>query len=116
MTLDRDTSRMLVNDSQVFDRSFNLIGLLPTSAIDLTAISNDGIRAFLYSQDAATDRPLEVFDLNGALQIGGLYPRLFTLTLPNAAGAMFGHKITVGPDDSTVFIIGDTHLFVVPLR
>jgi hypothetical protein len=101
-----------VDDVLVYDRSFDHIGNLPSKLFAVTAIANDGSRAFVYAEDAADGGPrLEIYDLNGALQPGALFPLRSTQLLPDAAGAT---SMTVSPDDSTVFIIGETKLLIVP--
>jgi hypothetical protein len=80
--------------------------------------SQDSSRAFIYVEDTAGQR-LEVYNLNGPLQSGALYPLLDTIVLADSANSGPGpHSpvtMTSSLDDGTVFISGDGKLLVVPV-
>jgi hypothetical protein len=79
--------------------------------------SRDSSRAFIYVEDTAGQR-LDVYNLNGPLQSGALYPLLHTIALPDSANSGSGPHppvtMTSSLDDATVFISGDGKLLVVP--
>ena len=116
ITVSGDASRVILEDTLVYDRSLMLTGNLPPHGVALA--SRDSTRAFLYVEDAAGAR-LEIYDLDGPLLPGALYPLLTTVMLADSAnGSGSGHPPVVmasSPDDAVVFISGDARLLVVPL-
>ncbi|TMQ10453.1 MAG: hypothetical protein E6J91_26380, partial [Deltaproteobacteria bacterium] len=77
MSVGGDASRVILDGRDVYDRALRLTGHLPSFRGPALA-SRDSSRAFMYVQEGATAH-LEVYDLNGALQSGGLYPLLKTV-------------------------------------
>jgi hypothetical protein len=73
----------------------------------------------VYVDDAAAPR-VEVYDLNGPLQPGALYPLLATVMLADSAhGSGPSHPpvaMTSSVDDAIVFVAGDSKLLVVPVN
>jgi hypothetical protein len=116
LSVSGDASRVILEDTLVYDRSVMLTGNLPPNGATLA--SRDGSRAFMYVEDAAGAR-LEVYDLDGPLEPGALYPLLTTVMLADSAnGSGAGHPpvaMTSSPDDAVVFISGDAKLLVVPV-
>jgi len=124
VSISRDASRVILSGADVFDgppranvydRSLTLTGYLPLHSF---LASRDATRAFVYVEDTQGAR-LEVYDLNGPLQPGGLYPLLRTVMLPdpaNGGGQDSGATMTGSLDDSTVFISGSRKLLVVPVN
>jgi len=62
---------------------------------------------------------LEVYNLNGPLQSGAMYPLPDTIALPDSASSGQGPHppvtMTSSLDDRAVFISGDGKLLVVPV-
>ncbi|TMQ04571.1 MAG: hypothetical protein E6J91_43110 [Deltaproteobacteria bacterium] len=115
-----DASRVIVNSTDVYDRSMTFTGGLPGGPVgDPVLASRDSSRAFVYVQDGAVAR-LDVYDLNGPLQPDGLYPLLNTVTIPDPANGVTGSHppVTMASslDDAVVFISGDSKLLVVPVN
>jgi hypothetical protein len=111
-----DASRVILQNTHVYDRSLALTGKVPLHGVTLA--SRDSSRAFVYVDDAATPR-IEVYDLNGPLEAGALYPLLGTVMLPDSAngnGSLHAPvAMTSSPDDAIVFVSGDSKLLVVPV-
>ncbi len=112
-----DGSRVIANDSSVYNRSLVLTGNVPYSGTFATLASRDSTRAFVYVEDTAGAR-LDVYDLNGPLQPGALYPLLKSLPLPDRANqsGQYAVAMTSTLDDAVVFISGDGKLLVVPVN
>ncbi len=112
-----DASRVILENRYVYSRSLTLTGNVPFHGVALA--SRDSSRAFVYVDDAAGAR-LEVYDLNGPLQSGALYPLLKTVMLPDSAnGTGSFHRpvtMTSSLDDGVVFVSGDSKLLVVPVN
>ena len=112
-----DASRVILENRYVYSRSLTLIGNVPLHGVALT--SRDSSRAFVYVVDAMGAR-LEVYDLNGPLQSGALYPLLKTVMLPDSANSPSGFHapvtMTSSLDDGVVFVSGDSKLLVVPVN
>jgi cysteine-rich repeat protein len=115
VTVSGDASRVILQNRFVYNRALTLTGNLPPSGVVLA--SRDSSRAFVYVEDTAGQR-LEVYNLNGPLQSGALYPLLHTIELDDAANSGSGPHppvtMTSSLDDDTVFISGDGKLLVVP--
>lgn len=112
-----DASRVVLQNRFVYNRALALLGHVPDHGQIL--VSRDASRAFLYAEDGAGPR-IEVYDLNGPLQPGALFPLLKTVTIPDAAnGDGSDHPpvaMTSSLDDATVFIAGDRRLLIVPVN
>src|SRR5262249_7290196 len=104
-TVSGDASRVILQNHFVYSRDLTLTGTLPPSGV--VPASRDSSRAFIYIEDTAGQR-LEVYNLNGPLQSGALYPLLNTIVLPDSANSGPGpHSqvtMTSSLDDGTVFI------------
>ncbi len=115
ITVSGDASRVILQNRFVYNRALTLTGNLPPSGVVLA--SRDASRAFIYVEDTGGQR-LDVYNLNGPLQSGALYPLLRTIALPDSAhGGTGPHPpvtMTSSLDDDTVFISGDGKLLVVP--
>lgn len=111
-----DASRVILDNRPVYSRSLTLRGNIPSGGVALA--SRDSSRAFAYRDDAPGPR-LVVYDLNGALQSGALYPLLKTVMLPDSPNSASGfHRpvaMTSSLDDAVVFVSGDSKLLVVPV-
>ncbi|TMQ26480.1 MAG: hypothetical protein E6J90_04360 [Deltaproteobacteria bacterium] len=119
LTVGGDASRMIVQNRDVYDRSLGFTGKIPSTGIALA--SRDSRRAFSYVLDDPAGAHLEIYDLTGALDASGFYPRIRTVMLPDTANAT-GETIyaplamTSSLDDAVVFISGDSKLLVVPVN
>jgi hypothetical protein len=119
-TVSGNASRVILQGTDVYTGALTIAGNLPATA-GTTLASRDSTRAYVYSDDPAGGGPrLAVYNLNGALQTGALYPLLKTVTLADAANASSGEYgiITMAetPDGNTVFISGNAKLLVVPVN
>ena len=111
----REGSRVLVGNS-VFDRSLHWFGDLPFHSQDAVLVSQDARRAYGYFDDDAGGH-IEVYDLTVDIESGGVYPMINAITTADKANRFPHHTIRMigSPDDSTLFIIGETMLLVVPV-
>lgn len=110
-----NASRVLLQGTDVLSRSLSLTGRVPAGGG--AAASRDSSRAFVYRDDSPGPR-VEVYDLNGALVIGGLYPLAKTITLADSPNLAAGSSVQIIPsaDDSAVFVSGNAGLLVVPVN
>jgi hypothetical protein len=116
MSISGDASRVILQSSLVYSRSLTLLGNLAPSGVALA--SRDASRAYVYRDDAPGPR-LDVYDLNGPLQAGALFPVARTIRLPhspNAANSAGAIAMTSNADDSLVFISGDRRILIVPVN
>ena len=81
--------------------------------------SRDSSKAFVYRDDGNQPR-IVVYDLDGALLPGALYPVVQTINLadsPNASSDQyFWISMTTTPDDKTLFVSGNARILVVPVN
>jgi len=112
-----NASHVILENTYVYSRSLTLTGNIPFGGVALA--SRDSSQAFVYVDDAAGTR-IEVYNLNGPLQSGALYPLLKTVMLPDSAnGTGSFHRpvaMTSSLDDAVVFVSGDSKLLVVPVN
>jgi hypothetical protein len=119
-TVSGNASRVILQSTDVYSGALTITGNLPATA-GATLASRDSTRAYVYFDDAAGGGSrLAIYNLNGALQTGALYPLLKTAMLADAANASPGQYgiITMAetPDGKTVFISGNAKLLVVPVN
>jgi hypothetical protein len=112
-----DASRVILQHSQVYSRALTLLGNVPAGGVALA--SRDSSRAFVYLDDAPGPR-LAIYDLNGTLQPGAVFPLARTIRLPDSPNVANGGgapvSMTSSADDSLVFISGDRRVLVVPVN
>jgi len=110
-----DASRVILQNSPVYSKSLTLLGNVPPGGT--AVVSNDSNRAYVFRDDAPGPR-VSLYDLNGPLQAGAMYPLVRTFRLPHAPNADNGSSsvvMTTSADDSLLFISGDRRLLVVPV-
>jgi hypothetical protein len=114
-TVSGDASRVLLEDADVYSRSLSLTGHVPAGGG--VVVSRDSSRAIVYRDDGTAGARLEVYDLNGALVAGALYPLAQTLKLADAPSGAAGRRVQLAmtPDGSAVFVSGDARILVVPV-
>jgi len=115
-SIDGDGSRMILDDRQVYNGAFRNTGNVPYQGPFATRISHDGSRAFIYP---FTGRPrIEIYDLNGPLQSGAMYPLIATIPVPDAANGANEYEMamTSTPDDAVLFVSGASKLLVIPIQ
>lgn len=114
ITVSGDASRVILDHTLVHTRALTHIGNIPAGGVTLA--SRDASRAFVYLQDATGPR-LEIYDLNGPLQPGAVYPLLERVILRDSANddGPYGVAMTTSLDDTAVFISGNRRLLVVPV-
>ena len=112
-----DASHVIVQNTRVYSRSLTLLGNLPAGGTALA--SRDSSVAYVYRDDAPGPR-LTVYDLNGPLQAGAIFPLIRTIRLPdspNATNSGLGAvTMETSADDSLVFLSGNRRVLVVPVR
>jgi hypothetical protein len=112
-----DASRVIVENTQLYSRSLTLLGNVPPGGVALA--SRDSSKAFVYRDDPPGPR-LTIYDLNGALQAGALFPLLRTIRLPDSPNVTNGDTspiaMTSNADDSFVFLSGNRRMLVVPVQ
>jgi len=117
VTVSGDASRVILQNEHVYNRTLLLTGHLPSGGMAI--VSRDSSKAFVYRDDGDQPRVV-VYNLNGALLPGALYPELKTINLADSpstgSGNYFFTALALTPDDSTLFISGDQRILVVPLN
>jgi hypothetical protein len=102
----------------VYSGSMTLLGHLPSTA-GVVLASRDSSRAYVYRDDGSVPR-LDIYDLNGALGAGAVYPLLKTVNLtdsPNAASLNYlSISLAETLDGNTVFVSGDSKIVVQPVN
>lgn len=106
--LDRNSSRMILNGTRVYDAALVLMGALQSTPQGV-AIRLDGQRAYTY--DAAAGGVL-TFDIT-ANPDSDVYPPLAAV-VPLAGDPGPGVKMAITPDQRTLLIAGTTQLVIQP--
>lgn len=106
--VDRVGARAVLNGTNVYGSNFDLLGTLPetTAAVALKA---DGTRAYAYDSDAGG---ILVYDVSVDRE-GEAYTALGA-AVPLAGDPGASPRMTISPDDNTLFIAGSTQLIVQP--
>jgi hypothetical protein len=117
ITVSGDASRVILQNTFVYSRSLRLLGNVPAGGVVLA--SRDSSRAFVYRDDGPGPRLL-VYDLNGPLRPGAIYPLVHVVQLPDlpneSRGTYDAISMTTNADDSVVFVSGNRKLLVVPVN
>jgi hypothetical protein len=112
-----NASRVIFQNEHVHDRDLALTGHLATLGVALA--SHDSSKAFVYRDDGDDPR-IDVYDLDGALLPGDMYPVVQTIDLPDAPNAASNEHWAVtmaaSPDDKTLFVSGTARILVVPVH
>jgi hypothetical protein len=106
--LDRTASRIVLNNTQVYDSGFNLLsGALPNTTLAVV-LKADGTAAYTYDSSGKVRK----FDLTGT-PVAGVYPEIGTgTTLAGSPGNNV--SMTITPDGGTLFLAGGTQVVVQP--
>lgn len=118
--LNRTGSRIVLQNTRVYDGSYVLLGSLPATTVAVV-ISPDGSRAYAFEEPAQ----LRTYDLTVALpSASSEFPQLGApITLPQSPGVPTtpplynGYPVvmTIAPDGRTVFIAGGDYVVVQPV-
>ena len=106
--LDRAGSRIVLNNTQVYDSGFNLLsGALPNTTLAVV-LKADGTAAYTYDSSGKVRK----FDLTGT-PVAGIYPEIGSGTsLAGSPGSNV--RMTITPDGGTLFLAGGTQIVVLP--
>jgi hypothetical protein len=108
--LDRTGSRIVLNGSLVFNKSFVQIGSIPCGYMQ-TVLAPDGSRAYCYGSNLGNT--LHTYDLS-VPPVAGVFPEIGAgITLASNPGAL--SKMAISPDGGTLFIAGSSRIVVQPL-
>jgi hypothetical protein len=117
-TVSGNASRVILQGVDVYSGSMTLLGHLPSTA-GVVLASRDSSRAYVYRDDGSVPR-LDIYNLNGALGAGALYPLLKTVNLtdsPNSASLNYlSISLAETLDGNTVFVSGDSRIVVQPVN
>ena len=115
-----NASRVILQYTDVYSANLSLLGYLPSLA-GVTLTSRDASKAYVFRDDAGGGGPrIDIYDLNGTLLAGAIYPLLKSVTLADdpitTSGAYVGVSMAESPDGNTVFIGGNSKILVVPVN
>lgn len=116
LSVSGDASRVVLQQIDVYSRTLSLTGHVAGGGGTLA--SRDSTRAFVYRDDGIAGPRLDVYDLNGALQAGALYPVAKTIMLADSPNTAAGGSVQMAstPDDAAVFVSGNARILVVPVN
>lgn len=119
--LNRTASRIVLQNTRVYDGSYALLGNLPATT-DAVVLSPDGTRAYAFERPAR----LRAYDLTVQLpSASDEFPQLgSSITLPQSPGIPttpplyngFAGMMAITPDGRTVFIAGSDYVVVQPVQ
>jgi hypothetical protein len=107
-TLDRAATRVVLNGTNVYDSSYQLLGTLPATTVAVV-VRPDATRAYTF--DSAASQILS-FDLT-ASPAGAPFPQVGSATAP-AGDPGSGVKMAISPDGGTLFLAGSNQIVVQP--
>lgn len=115
VSVSADASRVILQDTKVYDRDFGLSGVVPPGG---AAVASPDSNTAVVFRDG-TEPEVDVYDLNGDLEPGAVFPLQGSVALDSAPSGEPGNlatiRLAVTPDDRTVFVSGDRTIEVVPL-
>ena len=110
VAVDRHGTRVLLNESDVYDAGINKLGSLPATIVAST-ISADATRAYAYDHNGT----VRVFDLTAA-PVNSVYPEITPAkTLLNSPPTSTWASLVVSPDGGSLFVAIASGIYVVPL-
>jgi hypothetical protein len=120
VTVSGNASRVILQNVDVYSGALSLTGHLPAGQ-GVVLASRDSSRAYVYRDDVVGGGPrLDIYNLNGTLQAGAIYPLLKTVTLTDAPNSTTGHYFAITmaetPDGNTVFVSGESRIVVQPVN
>lgn len=107
-TVDRNGSRAVLNGTQVHGAQFALFGRLPNTTVAV-ALKSDGTRAYAYDPTVGGIVTYNVSEDNDEANYAAIGS-----TVPLAGDPGSGVKMTISPDNNTLFLAGSTQLVVQP--
>ncbi|WP_293389428.1 hypothetical protein [Nevskia sp.] len=113
VSVSRDASRVILQQTSVYSAGLILLGNIPTTGSSV--VSPDGTRAYAFAN--ASGSTLEIYDLTAPLAAGANYPLLRSIALADDPGStsLPGVVLAVSADGKTVFISGSNKILVVPV-
>lgn len=115
ISVGKDGSKVILQDTDVYSSSLVLLGNLPYG---VALVSGDSSKAYIYRDDHSQPR-VEVYDLNGTLQLGAIYPLVNTINVApilSNNGALYNVKMVESPEGKTLFLSGDLRIAVINLE
>lgn len=121
VTVSSNASQVILQNTDVYSGALSLTGYLPSTVPGVALASRDSSKAYVYRDDASGGGPrLDIYNLNGALQTGAVYPLLKSVSLadaPNTSAGLYNSiSLVETPDGNTVFVSGNSKLLVVPVN
>lgn len=110
VVLDRDATRVVLNQTEVFDSNLAYLGSLP-STTGAVVLSPNGTIAYTYD---GLSGQIRKFDLNGAL-VAGIYPEVGIATVPVGAPISTAYPVMgISRDGNTLVVAGDQKVVIMP--
>lgn len=106
--VDRNGSRAVLNGTNVHGAQFALFGTLPNTTAAV-ALKSDGTRAYAYDTSAGGIVTYDISEDNDEDPYSSVGS-----TVPLAGNPGSGVKMTISPDNNTLFIAGSTQLVIQP--
>jgi hypothetical protein len=114
VTVSGDASRVILQNTAVYDRALALLGFIPGGGVALA--SRDSTRAFVYREDGQPR--VDVYDLNAEPGPGAFFPAVASIELsdePNTSGGAYTVSMTTSPDDSLLVVSGSDAIVAIPV-
>jgi hypothetical protein len=109
IAINRDGSRILLNQAEVYDKNFNLIGTLPGTT-RMGALSPTMLRAYTYDASGT----IRTFDISSAVA-GSFAEVAAPIPVTSDPGSVYGNNMIVTLDGKAIFLAGSARLLLIPL-